>query len=111
LFTSHGFENNGLYLNYADPGRERLTHDPSDNSKFKVPTLRNIAQTAPYMHDGSLKTLAEVLQHYNMGGFAHPNKSALIKPLQLTQQQLADLEAFLRSLTDDEFLNNEMLHE
>jgi cytochrome c peroxidase len=108
-FTNYEFENIGLYETYADIGRERFTHNPADNAKFKVPSLRNVAVTAPYMHDGSLKTLREVLNHYNTGGKNHPNKSAFIKPLNLTEQDLNDLEAFLHSLTDYTFLANPAL--
>ncbi|MBI1192600.1 MAG: c-type cytochrome [Bacteroidetes bacterium] len=102
--TAYAFENNGLYTDYADPGRARLTGLESDRALFKVPTLRNIAVTAPYMHDGSLPNLEAVVAHYRSGGQAHPNKSALIRPLDLTDQEAADLLAFLQTLTDHEFL-------
>ena len=109
-FSNYAFENNGLYLNYADSGRMRLTKLESDRARFKVPTLRNIAVTAPYMHDGSIKTLDEVIAHYNTGGQAHPHKSSLIKPLGLSNQEKQELLAFLHTLTDTEFLNNKKLH-
>ncbi len=105
-FTDYSFENNGLYLNYQDIGRERLTNNPIDRARFKTPSLRNAALTPPYMHDGSLNTLAEVVAHYNSGGKAHINKSPLIKPLTLTPQEQQDLVAFLESLTDDSFILN-----
>ena len=105
-FSNYAFENNGLYENYADSGRYRLTRAPEDWGKFKVPTLRNIEVTAPYMHDGSLASLDQVLEHYNSGGANNPLKSSLIKPLGLTPQELDALEAFLHTLTDKEFLNN-----
>lgn len=105
-FTNYAFENNGLYEVYKDAGRFRLTEDEKDRALFKVPSLRNIAVTAPYMHDGSLKTLSEVIEHYNSGGKNHIHKSQLIKPLQLTMQEKQDIEAFLKSLTDYEFLEN-----
>lgn len=105
-FTNYAFENNGLYEVYADAGRFRLTEDEKDHALFKVPSLRNISVTAPYMHDGSFKTLTEVIEHYNNGGKNHKHKSPLIKPLQLNTQEKQDLEAFLKSLTDDEFLKN-----
>jgi len=63
-FTNYAFENNGLYESYADPGRMRLTGNSEDSARFKIPTLRNIAITAPYMHDGSMATLTEVIEHY-----------------------------------------------
>lgn len=103
-FTNFGFENNGLYAAYADSGRTRVTLDPSDRGKFGIPTLRNIAVTYPYMHDGSLETLEEVVEHYNSGGEAHPNKSPLIRPLGLNEGEKADLIAFLHALTDESFL-------
>ncbi len=105
-FTNYTFENNGLYTDYPDPGRFRLTELESDRARFKVPTLRNVALTAPYMHDGSLLTLESVVDHYNSGGQPHPNKSILIHPLGLTASEKADLVAFLRSLTDEQFANN-----
>ena len=106
LFTNYSFENIGLYVNYTDTGRARITELSQDVGKFKVPTLRNIAQTAPYMHDGSIQTLQEVVEHFNAGGVGHPNQSSLVRPLGLTEQQVSDLVAFLGSLTDEQFLNN-----
>lgn len=100
LFTDHRFANNGLYEEYADNGRERLTYDSNDRALFKVPSLRNVAVTAPYMHNGGIKTLDDVLQHYNSGGKNHPHKHELIRPLNLTSQELNDLKNFLLSLTD-----------
>jgi cytochrome c peroxidase len=100
LLTDFSFRNNGLYENYADSGRARITQIPSDVGKFKVPSLRNVAKTAPYMHDGSLSTLEEVLDHYISGGKKHNNKSPIIQPLSLTVQEKNDLINFLKSLTD-----------
>ncbi|MBK7763682.1 MAG: c-type cytochrome [Bacteroidetes bacterium] len=105
-FSNYAFENNGLYPIYADSGRMRLTHLESDRARFKVPTLRNISVTAPYMHDGSFKTLEAVINHYNSGGYSHANKSSFIKPLGLSEQEKNDLVAFLKSLTDYQFINN-----
>ena len=105
-FTNYAFENNGLYTNYTDIGRMRVTLDSSDLSLFKVPSLRNVAQTGPYMHDGSLNTLQEVLSHYNQGGHPHQNKNPLIRPLNLSQQEIDDIISFLNSLTDWDFANN-----
>jgi cytochrome c peroxidase len=99
-FTDYSFKNNGLYLNYADSGRARITLLQTDIGKFKVPSLRNVARTAPYMHDGSLATLEDVIDHYNAGGQPHPNKSGLIQPLHLTIQEKQDLVNFLKALTD-----------
>jgi cytochrome c peroxidase len=105
-FTNYAFENNGLYTHYADPGRQRFTQLEQDHGRFKVPTLRNIALTAPYMHDGSLPSLRAVVEHYNRGGQAHPQVSPLIQPLQLSENEMEALIAFLESLTDALFVNN-----
>ena len=105
-FTDYSFQNNGLYETYADPGRFRLTGIESDQALFKVPSLRNVEWTAPYMHDGSMATLESVMEHYSSGGKAHPHKSAFIKPLHLSMQEKRELIAFLKSLTDDDFINN-----
>lgn len=106
LFTNQAVANNGLYETYADPGRMRLTGLESDRAVFKIPTLRNAALTAPYMHDGSLKTLDAVIDHYQTGGRPHPNKSPLLKPFLLSPDERRDLLAFLASLTDPSFLQN-----
>ena len=108
-FTNYSFENNGLYEVYADNGRERLTGNSADNARFKVPSLRNIALTAPYMHDGSIASLHDVIEHYNSGGKLHPNKSQLLKPMGLTTDEKEDLIAFLNTLTDKEFASNKNL--
>lgn len=105
-FTHYAFENNGLYEEYSDPGRFRLTGKEEDRARFKVPSLRNAALTAPYMHDGSIATLEEVVAHYDSGGAAHPHKSMLVRPLGLSPQERADLVAFLESLTDHTFVND-----
>ena len=105
-FTNYEFENNGLYEDYPDPGRFRLTGDENDRAKFKVPTLRNIELTAPYMHDGSIGTLEEVISHYETGGNNHPNKSDLIQPFTLTETERSELILFLKTLTDETFVNN-----
>ncbi len=106
LFTDQSFSNNGLYTVYPDSGRIRLTGLESDRALFKVPTLRNIALTAPYMHDGSIATLDAVIDHYQTGGKLHPNKSPLLKPFTLSNQEKTDLLAFLGSLTDMRFVLN-----
>jgi cytochrome c peroxidase len=122
------FQNNGLYdLDGAGaypPGNGGLyesTGDPRDQGKFRVPTLRNVAVTAPYMHDGSYATLAEVVDHYAAGGRhtesgplagdgrANPNKSPLVRAFALTAAERADLVAFLESLTDEAFLRDPRL--
>lgn len=84
-----------------DLGRYEVTLDPADRWKFKTPTLRNIALTAPYMHDGSLSKLQDVVLFYDQGGFAHENLDPLIEPLHLTDEEIEALVAFLESLTGD----------
>lgn len=106
-FTDYGFANNGLYNEYIDNGRFRLTKDESDRALFKIPTLRNAGITGPYMHDGSMKTLEDVVSHYNSGGQNHPHKSPLIKALHLTDEEQNALVTFLKSLTDQSFIENE----
>ncbi|MFZ1705375.1 MAG: cytochrome c peroxidase [Saprospiraceae bacterium] len=105
-FTNYTFQNNGLYVDYKDVGRQRLTGKQEDQALFKVPSLRNISVTAPYMHDGSIKTLEEVVEHYNMGGQAHPHRSTMIRPLGLTSHEKRQLVAFLLSLEDTYFNYN-----
>ncbi len=104
--SDHSFRNVGLTVDHTeDPGRERITLSPSDRGKFKVPTLRNVALTGPYMHDGSIATLEEVVEHFASGGLNDPIKDPLVQPLDLTTQNKADLVAFLRALTDDRSLD------
>jgi cytochrome c peroxidase len=103
-FTDYSFQNNGLYAEYVDPGRFRLTGLESDRALFKVPTLRNIAYTAPYMHDGSISTLEDVVVHYNTGGKNHPHQSSRIHPLHLEQREQYALQKFLEALSDVSFL-------
>ncbi len=105
-FTNYAFENNGLYSEYADEGRYRLTGLEEDRARFKVPTLRNIEITSPYMHDGSFNSLDEVIDHYATGGAGHPSKSELLQGFTITENQKKELIAFLESLTDHEFLSN-----
>ena len=106
-FTNYSFQNTGIYETYSDIGRMRLTQKEKDLSVFKVPSLRNIELTGPYMHDGSFNTLEEVIEHYNTGGKNHANKSTLIKPLHLTEDEKNHLLQFLKTLTDHEFVANE----
>lgn len=105
-FTDYSFRNNGLYEEYSDPGRKRLTGVDSDKALFKVPSLRNVALTAPYMHDGSIGTLEEVIEHYNSGGATNEQKSSFIRPLNLNEHEKNDLVNFLHSLTDYNFIND-----
>ena len=100
------FRNNGLYLDYADEGRYEITGDDRDKGKFKVPSLRNIEFTAPYMHDGSLATLEEVLEHYASGGQLHQNRDLLMGNISLDSLEQQDILAFLKTLSDPSFLTN-----
>jgi cytochrome c peroxidase len=106
LFTNHNFENNGLYYQYADSGRARITFQYYDVGRFRVPSLRNVEVTAPYMHDGSKTTLEAVINHYAAGGAGHPNESSFINGFTISGSDKLALIAFLKSLTDPAFLNN-----
>lgn len=104
-FTTYKVESNGLYADYgADNGRFRINGDSTEMGKFKVPTLRNIQITDPYMHDGSMESLSEVLDHYSKGGNRHVNQHPVIKPFSLTKREKKDLINFLYSLTDMSFM-------
>jgi len=105
-FTNYKFENNGFYRQYSDSGRMRFTRLENDRDRFKVPTLRNIEYTAPYMYNGSIKTLEEIVEHYNAGNTDHPNKSNFIKPLHLSKQERQALVAFLKTLSDKDFIKD-----
>lgn len=108
LFTSQPFANNGLELAEDDHGRMAVTQNAAERGKFKTPSLRNVARTAPYMHDGRFATLEEVVEHYSSG----VRRTATLDPnlakhpeggIQLTPQEKADLVAFLKTLTDESF--------
>lgn len=101
--TNDGFFNNGTFVEGGDAGRKAVTGRTADLGKFKVPGLRNIAVTAPYMHDGSVATLEQVVEHYARGGRGHPSTDPQIEPLNLATEEKADLVAFLHALTDDTF--------
>jgi len=103
-FTDEDFHNTGIAARssrYAafDSGRARVTRRDADVGAFKTPTLRDVARTGPYMHDGSLATLEMVVAFYDSGGFVSPQLDAEIKPLGLTLEQRRDLVAFLEALT------------
>jgi len=106
------FQNNGLDSIFTDAGREKITHQSFDKGRFRVVTLRNIALTAPYMHDGRFKTLEEVVDHYN----EHIKPSSTLSPFlqyrsnshgselpAFTIREKEDLIAFLKMLTDSAF--------
>jgi len=107
------FHNTGLYnvdghgaYPAIDRGLLDVTHVSSDMGKFRAPTLRNIAVTAPYMHDGSIPTLEAAVVHYASGGVDSPFKSPRLKGFEATPRDVSDLVAFLVSLTDEAFLKN-----
>ncbi|WP_141588270.1 MbnH family di-heme enzyme [Myxococcus sp. AB056] len=115
------FHNTGLYNEDGqgaypaeDPGLIELTGRPEDMGRFRAPSLRNVAVTGPYMHDGSLATLSDVLDHYAAGGHARrvrggeasPLQSGFVRGFTLTEQEKEDVLAFLESLTDTEFLTD-----
>lgn len=103
-FTTYLTANNGLYENEQfDEGRYRITGLEEDRGHFKIPSLRNVALTAPYMHDGSMESLKEVLLHYNSGGKPHKNKSSIIQQMNVSKADLVDLENFLNSLSNLNF--------
>ena len=111
LFTINEFRNNGIedvrtLDAFPDKGRGEVTGDSLDNGKFKIPTLRNIQYSGPFMHDGRFSTLDEVLDHYNSGGHRQKNTDPLIRPLGLTEVQKQDLLAFISTLVDTTFLQN-----
>ncbi|RZP13946.1 MAG: cytochrome-c peroxidase [Flavobacteriales bacterium] len=111
LWTNNAFHNNGLDASFEDLGLGGVTGDPLDYGKFKSPTLRNLAYTAPYMHDGRFATLDEVINHYSEGLVYSNTIDPLMKNIaeggaQLTDSDKADLKAFLLSLSEPGFTTN-----
>jgi len=112
LLTSNDFMNNGITeaLTFDDFGDDKGLGAVSgiriENGKFRVPTLRNIEFSAPYMHDGRFETLEEVIDHYNSGGRESEGKDALLQPLGLNEEQKAALLAFLKTLNDVDFMED-----
>lgn len=106
-FTDHQFHNlgQGTTLPNPDPGRMAVTGKQSDWAAFKTPSLRNVAKTAPYMHDGTLRTLQAVLALYHQGGIPNPNKDRLIQPFPFMPSERDDLIAFLQALSSDDNFN------
>jgi len=100
-FSDERFHNTGVEWrdgSLVDEGRAAVTGSPEDRGAFKTPTLREIARTAPYMHDGSLVSLEDVVDYYDRGGNANPNRDAELRPLGLTTFEKQSLAAFLRAL-------------
>jgi cytochrome c peroxidase len=100
LFTDESFHATGIGAKGGkpQPGRAEFTGDPADRGRFKTPTLRAVRLSAPYMHDGSLRTLADVVEFYARGRNAHDNHDPQLKPLQLSEDDKRHLIAFLESL-------------
>jgi cytochrome c peroxidase len=112
LFTDHQFRSNGLKLTPDDLGRMQVTGQFTDRGKFKTPSLRNIAVTAPYMHDGRFSTLEEVVAHYSGPMEKHdgldPNLAKHPEAgIQLSAEDQQALTAFLKTLTDEAFIQTD----
>lgn len=112
LFSDFSYRNNGLDMVSTDEGRAHITGLQSDFGTFKVPTLRNIEYTGPYMHDGRFYSLDEVLEHYNSGVKQAQNLDPLLKNgIQLTITERTQIKAFLKTLTDHDFIKNTLYSE
>jgi cytochrome c peroxidase len=101
IFSDQSFHNLGVGMDKPNPdvGRSKITNDPADWGRFKTPTLRNVALTYPYLHDGSEKSLLDVVNFYGRGGIPNRNLDPLMMPLNLTDREKADLVAFMEALT------------
>lgn len=102
-FTNQQYYNTGFTENISDLGRFRITRDSSDIGKFKTPNLRNVATTFPYMHDGRINTLEEVIEHYSNGG--EVDSKSELKPMNFSAEQKNQLIAFLKTLTSTKYVN------
>lgn len=112
FFTDFSYRSNGLDLESADEGRSHITGVNTDFGTFRVPTLRNIEYTGPYMHDGRFYSLDEVLEHYNSGVKASKNLDAQLKNgILLNASEKEQIKAFLKTLTDNEFIKNTLYSE
>ena len=108
LFTNYGYFNNGLDASPEDIGRERITQNPMDKGKFKVPSLRNVALTAPYMHDGRFSSLDEVIDHYRFGIKQSVSLDAgLENGISLTDSEKSALIIFLETLSDEKLISDQ----
>ena len=106
-FTTYEAANNGLYASYegkTDQGRFRIHHDSLDIGKFKIPSLRNLPLTYPYMHDGSINSMEAALEHYQKGGAGHPLQDPRILSFELSTKEKAQLLAFFNALVDTSYL-------
>ena len=102
-YTDEQYHNLGVgwESSHVDLGRYSVTRQPEDIGAFKTPTLREVARTAPYMHDGRFKTLREVVNFYNHGGVSNPHQDPIMRPLFLSDDEREDLEAFLNNLSGE----------
>lgn len=106
-FADDRFHNIGIGMDQPSPdtGRYGITHQDKDWGAFKTPTLREVARSGPYMHDGSIKNLEEVIEYYDIGGIKNKNLHPLLKPLHLSAQDKQDLLSFLKSLNGEGWQN------
>ncbi len=109
LFSDFSYRNNGLSATFSDEGRARITEHPADQGKFRVPSLRNVARTAPYMHSARFQTLEQALQHYAIGVVDSPTLDPLLKNerqrgIPMTEEEQSKIISFLRTLNDYEFV-------
>jgi len=113
LFSDFSFRNNGLIPSGVnDSGRAHITRNPADLYKFKVPSLRNVAVSAPYMHDGRIQSLEECVEHYRTGIHSSSTTDPLIAGgVSLTATEKSDLVSFLKTLTDSTFIHNQLFAE
>lgn len=115
LFTNEAFTNNGIpIVNPEDKGRASITLNPKDEYRFIIPSLRNVAETAPYMHTGKFRTLSDVLDHYSSGMIDHPTLDSSFRipnglGIPLTSEEKRVLTLFLHTLTDQNFMKNPLL--
>lgn len=103
-FSNFEARNNGFFEHYTDKGRYRVTGDSTDIGKFKVPSLRNVTLTAPYMHNGEIESLDEILMQYSKGNTNHWNKDSLIQPFDMSSDNLNNLLEFLHTLVDTSYI-------
>jgi cytochrome c peroxidase len=104
LFTNQTFRNNGFDLNGRDYGRGEITGNATDSGLFKVPTLRNVYYSRPYLHDGRMSKLSDVIGHYASGRFPQTASMEMNKVSGMNEQQRVDLMAFLLTLSDSSFV-------
>jgi cytochrome c peroxidase len=111
-FTDYDYRNTGLDSIPEDRGRYRITLNTADDGKFKTPSLRNVAMTAPYMHDGRFENLLQCVEHYNKNFHYTKNLAGELKTAvkgRMSEQDVHDVVAFLNTLTDEDFIKNSAL--